>query len=68
GRDGSRSQSAAFRAGGLMGAWGFVFLAYGIVWGVIVGYWLLLKRRYRQAEAEIVRLKSLEASSNDVQK
>lgn len=51
-----------------MGAWGFVFLAYGIVWGVIVGYWLLLKRRYRQAEAEIVRLKSLEASSTDVQK
>ena len=51
-----------------MGAWGFVSLAYGVVWGVIVVYWFLLKRRYRQAEAEIARLKSLEASSNDVQK
>jgi CcmD family protein len=51
-----------------MGAWGFVSLAYGIVWGVILVYWLLLKRRYRQAEAEITRLTSLEASRNDVQK
>ena len=30
-----------------MGAWGFVFLAYGIVWGAILIYWLTLKRRLR---------------------
>lgn len=44
-----------------MGPWGFVSLAYGIVCGVIVLYWLLLKRHYRQAEAELNRLKSSEA-------
>jgi CcmD family protein len=44
-----------------MGPWGFVSLAYGIVCAVIVLYWLLLKRRYRQAEAELSRLKFSEA-------
>lgn len=39
-----------------MGAWGFVFLAYGIVWGAIVVYLYLLKRRYRDAETDLVRL------------
>ena len=33
-----------------MGAWGFVFLAYGIVWCAILIYWLTLKRRLRRAE------------------
>ena len=45
-----------------MGAWGFVSLAYGIVCGAIVVYWFLLKRRYRQAEAELDRLKVLGGS------
>ena len=35
----------------MMGAWGFVFLAYGIVWGTILIYWLTLKRRLERAEA-----------------
>jgi hypothetical protein len=39
-----------------MGPWGFVALAYGIVSGVIVLYLCLLKRRYRQAQAELARL------------
>ena len=47
-----------------MGPWGFVSLAYGIVWGTIVLYWFLLKRRYREAEAELNRLRSSEAASN----
>jgi len=34
-----------------MGQWGFVFLAYGIVWGAILLYVVLLKRRIRAAEA-----------------
>jgi CcmD family protein len=39
-----------------MEAWGFVFLAYGIVWGAIVIYWLTLKRRLRRAETELAQL------------
>ena len=42
-----------------MGAWGFVALAYGIVWGVILLYWVSLKRRYRSAEIELQRLRSM---------
>jgi len=34
-----------------MGHWGFVFLAYGIVWCSIAAYTLLLKRRIRRAVA-----------------
>ena len=48
-----------------MAPWGFVSLAYGIVWGVLVVYWFLLKRRYRAAEAEINRLRSSEAADNN---
>jgi CcmD family protein len=43
-----------------MGAWGFVFLAYGIVWGAIVIYWVTLKRRFRRAEEELARLRGTE--------
>ena len=48
-----------------MGAWGFVSLAYGIVYGAIVVYWLFLKRRFRQTEAELDRLRSSEATRSD---
>jgi len=48
-----------------MGAWGFVSLAYGIVWGAIVVYWFFLKRRYRQAETDLNRLRSSEATQSD---
>ena len=34
-----------------MGHWGFVFLAYGIVWCSIVIYTVLLKRRIQRAAA-----------------
>ncbi len=34
-----------------MGHWGFVFLAYGIVWSAILLYLVLLKRRLQKAEA-----------------
>jgi hypothetical protein len=47
-----------------MGPWGFVSLAYGIVWGALVVYCFLLKRRYRAALAELNRLRSSEAAGN----
>ena len=34
-----------------MGHWGFVFLAYGIVWCSILLYTVLLKRRIQRAVA-----------------
>ena len=34
-----------------MGHWGFVFLAYGIVWCSILVYTVLLKRRIQRAVA-----------------
>ena len=41
-----------------MGKWGFVFLAYGIVWSAIVGYFFRLKSRMRKAEAKLAQLTS----------
>ena len=41
-----------------MGAWGFVFLAYGIVWGAILIYWVALKRRLRRAQTELAQLRA----------
>jgi CcmD family protein len=43
-----------------MGPWGFVFLAYGIVWGAILMYWVTLKRRLRRAETELAQLRASE--------
>ncbi len=45
-----------------MGPWGFVLLAYGIVWTALILYLLILKRRYRKVEAELSRLRSSESS------
>ena len=45
-----------------MSAWGFVFLAYGIVSGVLVLYLLLLKRRVHKAEMELAQLRSMEVT------
>lgn len=47
-----------------MGPWGYVSLAYGIVWGAIVVYWFVLKRRYRAAASELSRLRSSEATGS----
>ena len=47
-----------------MGSWGFVFLAYGIVWGCIVIYLFALKRRCRCAEEELIQLRAIEESSD----
>jgi CcmD family protein len=52
----------------MMRAWVFVALAYGIVWGTIVIYLFLLKRRYTNTAAELAALKSEEASSRDAKK
>ena len=51
-----------------MRPWGFVSLAYGIVWGIIVVYLLSLKRRYKNAQAELDGLGSAEATERDVKK
>jgi len=50
-----------------MGAWGFVFLAYGIVWGAILIYWLTLKRRLRRAETELAQLRAPQESEKNAQ-
>jgi CcmD family protein len=47
-----------------VGSWGFVFLAYGIVWGFIVTYLFALKRRVRCAEEELIQLRATEESSD----
>ncbi len=36
-----------------MGPWGYVFLAYGIVWCALLLYIFRLKRRLRKAEKEL---------------
>lgn len=36
-----------------MGPWGYVLLAYGVVWFAIVLYFVFLRYRLRKAEAEI---------------
>jgi CcmD family protein len=51
-----------------MGAWGFVGLAYGIVWGIILLYLVSLKRRYNSAQAELDALSSMEATDRHVKK
>ena len=50
-----------------MGAWGFVFLAYGIVWCTILIYWLTLKRRLRRAETELAQLHASKESKKNAQ-
>jgi CcmD family protein len=51
-----------------MGGWGFVFLAYGIVWAAILLYVFVLKRRLRRAELELAELRSAEEFPRDEQK
>jgi CcmD family protein len=41
-----------------MGPWGFVLLAYGIVWTALLLYLFILKRRLRKVEGELYRLRS----------
>lgn len=41
-----------------MSPWGFVFLAYGIVWSALLLYLFILKKRQRKLEEELFRLRS----------
>lgn len=43
-----------------MNPWGFVILAYGIVWSAILLYLFLLKRRLCKLHRELLRLRSRE--------
>jgi CcmD family protein len=45
-----------------MGLWGYVILAYGIVWGAILLYTVSLKRRYLAAQGELQRLSEAKES------
>ena len=47
-----------------MGHWGFVFLAYGIVWTAILLYLVLLKSRLKHAEAEKTLLQKNDRNEN----
>jgi len=51
-----------------MGAWGYVLLAYGIVWGAILLYLISLKRRYRRAEGELAELRAGKDDRTDAPK
>jgi CcmD family protein len=48
-----------------MGSWGFVALAYGIVWGTIVVYLVFFKRRYNRAAAQLDQLRSEAAAGHE---
>jgi CcmD family protein len=50
-----------------MGAWGFVFLAYGIVWCAILMYWVTLKRRLRRAQTELAQLRASQEPQKNAQ-
>ena len=41
-----------------MGPWGFVFLAYSIVWFFLLCYLVIVKRRLRKAEKELAPVSS----------
>lgn len=41
-----------------MSPWGFVFLAYGIVWSALLLYLFILKHRVRKVEVELSSLRS----------
>jgi CcmD family protein len=51
-----------------MGAWGYVFLAYGVVWGAILFYLVSLKRRLRKAESELALLRAGEDTQDHEKK
>jgi CcmD family protein len=51
-----------------MGPWGFVGLAYGIVWGLLLLYTISLRRRYHSAQAELAALSQVEATDRDAKK
>jgi CcmD family protein len=47
-----------------MGMWGYVILAYGIVWGTVLLYTVSLKRRVRAAENELERVSDARESEH----
>ena len=53
GRSGRRAKKVKALRNYLMGHWGFVILAYGIVWSAIVLYLVILKRRLRKVERAV---------------
>jgi len=52
----------------MMDSWGYVFLAYGVVWGALLLYLFALKRRFRRAEIEVAALSSPEEHQKHAQK
>jgi len=52
----------------MMSSWGYVFLAYGIVWSTLLLYLFSLKRRFRRAQREVAQLSSAEELQKHAQK
>ena len=48
-----------------MGQWGFVLLAYGVVWVVLVLYIAMLRYRLRKVEMAITLYRSRSGSKNE---
>ena len=46
-----------------MAMWGYVILAYAVVWSALLLYTVSLKRRYRAAEKELQRLSEMQEES-----
>ena len=41
-----------------MDGWGYVLLAYGIVWTALLVYWLTLRNRMSRAQAKLAQIES----------
>ncbi|TMA13791.1 MAG: CcmD family protein [Deltaproteobacteria bacterium] len=65
GRDAGGSEENKALWSSIVEAWGFVFLAYGIVWSALVLYFTLLRRRCRNIEAELDRLQPSEVGKKN---
>jgi CcmD family protein len=44
-----------------MGSWGYVLLAYGIVWSALLLYLVRLKSHMRKANAKLAQIRSRES-------
>jgi CcmD family protein len=42
----------------MMDGWGYVLLAYGVVWTALAIYWLTLRKRMSRAEAKLSEITS----------
>ncbi len=48
-----------------MDGWGYVLLAYGIVWTALVVYWLGLRKRMTRAKAKLSEIAARQAGRHE---